>query len=95
MGKESKDFVTSMAFINTENEEGQPQQEEPKQKPRTKTTKKKAKEKKDPGDVRSRRVQAIFTPNLYREMDAYAWKNRKRINSLIVEAVEEYLRRHK
>ena len=33
-----KDFTASMAFINTENEEGQPQQEEPKQKPRTKTT---------------------------------------------------------
>lgn len=94
MGKE---FKTSMAFINTENEEGQPQQEEPKQKPRKtdEDGKKKAKPKKDPGDVRSRRVQAVFTPNLYRKMDAYAWKNRKSMNSLIVEAVEEYLRRHK
>lgn len=86
-----KDFKTSMAFINTDDAE---EQEEPKKKPRTKTAKK-------PGGTlppekkRTRRVQTIFTPELYEKLNAYAWDNRKSVNSTIVEAVEEYLRRHK
>ena len=93
MGKE---FKTSMAFINTENEEGQPQQEEPKQKPRTKTTGgKKQKPPLDPEKKRTRRVQTIFTPELYDKLNAYAWANKKSVNGTIIEAVEEYLRRHK
>ena len=98
MGKESKDFVTSMAFINTENEEGQPQHEEPKQKPRTKTTggrKQKQRDLLEPEKKRTRRVQTIFTPELYDKLNAYAWANKKSVNGTIIEAVEEYLRRHK
>ena len=87
-----KDFKTSMAFINTDDAE---EQEEPKKKPRTRTAEKKNKENKDPGEVRTRRVQTIFTPNLYEKLNAYAWDNRKSVNGTIVEAVEEYLRRHK
>ena len=89
-----KDFKTSMAFINTDDAEGQtePKQEAPK-KPRT--AKKKQGGTLPPEKKRTRRVQTIFTPELYERLNAYAWDNRKSVNSTIVEAVEEYLRRHK
>lgn len=93
MGKE---FKTNMAFLNTDDAEGQtePKQEAPK-KPRTKTAgKKKPKENLPPEKKRTRRVQTIFTPELYERLNNYAWDNRKSVNSTIVEAVEEYLRRH-
>lgn len=100
MGKE---FKTSMAFINTENEEEQPQQEEPKQKPRKTTEGKKqrdltqaeGKQEDEDKPKRTRRVQAVFTPELYEQLNDYAWTNRKSVNGTIIEAVEEYLRRHK
>ncbi len=91
-----KDFKSTMAFIKTENEEGQPQQEEPKRKPRTKTTGgRKQRDLLEPEKKRTRRVQTIFTPELYDKLNAYAWANKKSVNSTIIEAVEEYLRRHK
>lgn len=92
-----KDFKSTMAFINTNDEEGQPQQEEPKQKPqpRKATGGKKQRDLLEPEKKRTRRVQTIFTPELYDKLNAYAWANKKSVNSTIIEAVEEYLRRHK
>ena len=91
-----KDYKTSMAFINTDDAEGQTEpKRETLRKPRTKTAGKKTKENLPPEKKRTRRVQTIFTPELYEKLNAYAWDNRKSVNGTIVEAVEEYLRRHK
>lgn len=88
MGKDFKS--ASMAFINTDDAEGQ---QEPKQKAPRKATKQR--KPLPPEQKRTRRVQTIFTPELYEKLEAYAWANRKSVNGSIIEAVEEYLRRHK
>ena len=88
-----KDFKSTMDFINRDDEAGQPRQEEPKKKPRTQG--KGDKPKTPPEKLRTRRVQTIFTPELYDKLSAYAWANRKSINGTIIDAVEDYLRRHK
>ena len=87
-----KDFKTSMAFINTEDAEGQtePKQEAPK-KPRTA----KKKQGKEPEDKRTRRVQAVLSPRLYEQLNDIAWKKRQSVNETIIKAVEDYIRRNK
>lgn len=90
----AKDFTApnnpALAFISTDEEE----------KPKAKTSRSKAKGKTqrrvtDAEELRTRRVQAVLTPTLYEQLSDTAWKNRQSVNETIVQAIEEYIRRHK
>lgn len=86
----AKDFTApnnpALAFISTDEEE----------KPKAKTSKAKAKKQTaNAKELRTRRVQAVLTPTLYEQLNDTAWKNRQSVNETIVQAIEEYIRRHK
>lgn len=95
----AKDFTApnnpAMAFISTGDEE------QPKSKAKTGAGKAKPANKgkthrrTDAEELRTRRVQAVLTPTLYEQLNDTAWKNRQSVNETIVQAIEEYIRRHK
>ena len=57
------------------------------------TKTKKSGSKKKSTENRTRRVQAVLPPKLYKQLNDAAWKSRQSVNETIIQAVTEYLER--
>ena len=98
MSKITKDYNLTAVLLNSGKAEAEAKTEKkPKAEPKKSGSKKPAAKKNGSKDKntenRTRRVQAVLPPKLYKQLNDAAWKSRQSVNETIIQAITEYLER--